>query len=94
MSKRPKDLGVTISGYAWQLNNGVVVATDRNDGECMILGKCPDFMLPQTEEQVEEFKKFVLNLFVSGWWKGARYGAEKKMIELRKSLGIEDGQDA
>ncbi len=88
-----KHLGVNPSEYKWEAHvmpredgGGArfqVSCFDPRDGECMFV--IPDY--PHAAASPEE-RKYLLNVFLSGYYKGARAGADKKAEEIKKALNI------
>jgi len=87
-----KDLKVTISEYDWNVipfpnadGRFILNCVDPRDGEVMfVIPDLVDTNLP------DDSKKMLLNVFLTGFHKGARMGARKKAWEIRSALFLTD----
>lgn len=87
-----KTLSVTISEYEWNIipfpnipNKFILNCVDPRDGEVMFV--IPDLDMPTLEDSE---KKCILNVFLTGYYKGLRVGADKKAREIRRVLNLMD----
>ena len=86
-----KALKVNPSEYEWSIvpypgkdNHYILNVIDSTDGERM-------FTVDNVGTPVlsEAHKKVMLNIFLAGFYKGSRAGADKFKSELRRIIGIE-----
>lgn len=82
-----KRLAINPSEYEWKiidLDVCVIVVTDPRDGEQII-----HTLWEYTDEPDDDQKKMLLNIYLRGFHHGTRHGAEKKVDEIKKALGVE-----
>ena len=79
-----KSLSVTVSEYNWTYfsESRTLYCQDSRDGEQMFV------VTDLVEEPGDSAKKQLLNVFLSGFYKGSRHGQYRKTEEIKKALNI------
>ena len=88
-----RPIGVNISEFDWYVNRvndkseKILHVFWRAEGLKIIQVVCP-FDVDDASELDPEEKKFMLNVWLTAYMMGQRHGAEDKVEEIKKALGL------